>query len=139
MNTYANDLPYWKTGKSSAESWMNKTEKLITEAGGEVDTRISGKPNGKEAILFIFMLEGARYKILWPVLPTKKIDEQPAALRQCATMIYHDTKARVLRLKIFPPKVVFSDYLIGPNGQTLAEIGQADIPKALIQISKSIQ
>ncbi|MEM7551121.1 MAG: hypothetical protein AAF363_15665 [Bacteroidota bacterium] len=128
---FAENMPYWKTSSSGIENWLDKTEKLITEYGGDVNTRIAGKSNGKEAIMFGFTLESDRYKILWPILPTKKDSDRNAAARQAATMIYHDTKARVNRLKIFTPRVVFSDWLLLNNGKTLAETNTIGIPDAL--------
>lgn len=128
---YAEDCSYWKTSKSGVEGWLDKTERLIEQIEGEVITRIAGKSGGKEAIMFVWELKGEQYKLMWPVLPTKK-DERSAAMRQAATMIYHDTKARINRLKIFPPEVVFSDWLVLPNGQTIAESRVEGIPQNLL-------
>lgn len=118
---FANELPYFKTGKSSAESWVLKTEKLIESAGGIVHTRLMGKSLGLEGIMIQFAIEGSQFKLTWPVLPVEKMIDESAALRQCGTMIYHDTKARINRIRIFGPKVVFADWLILENGQTLAQ------------------
>lgn len=129
---YAEDQSYWKTSKSGIESWLDKTEKLIESVNGIIDTRIVGKSGGKEAIMFGFSIGSDHFKILWPVLPTKKETDKSAALRQAATMIYHDTKARLLRIKIFGPRVVFSDWLLLGNGKTIAELNSGDIPTALL-------
>lgn len=126
----AEEMSYWKTSKAGVETWLDRTERLITNMGGEVDTRVAGKSNGREAIMFVFRMAGDSYKILWPVLPTKKEDDRSAALRQAVTFIYHDTKARANRLKIFSPRVVFSDYLL-VEGKTLAETGTTGIPDQL--------
>lgn len=135
MNTqdlpFAEDMPYWKTSKSGVESWMDKTEVLIDSIGGRVDTRIIGKSGGKEGIMFGFFINGDAYKLMWPVLPTKKEADRGAALRQCATMIYHDTKARINRIRIFGPRVVFSDWLVLESGKTLAETAGDMVPAAI--------
>ncbi len=128
---FAETLPYWKTSKSGVESWLDKTEKLIEGIGGINDTRIVGKSGGKEGIMLGYRVEGDNYKLSWPVLPVKKDVDRNAALRQCATMIYHDTKARVARIKIFGPRVVFADWLVLESGRTLAEKSIESIPGVL--------
>ncbi|WP_338765917.1 hypothetical protein WAF17_02655 [Bernardetia sp. ABR2-2B] len=120
---FAENMPYWKTSQSGVETWLDKVEKMIVEMGGQVDTRLAGKQRGREAILFEFTVQNDIYKILYPVLPTKKDKDKNAALRQCATLIYHDVKSRLNRIKIFGIRVVFSDYLVLDNGQTLSQIG----------------
>ncbi|MGB5941253.1 MAG: hypothetical protein WBG71_00060 [Leeuwenhoekiella sp.] len=123
----AEEMPYWKTSKSGVESWLDKTENLITSIGGVVDTRIVGKSGGKEGIMFGFIIDNDPYKMMWPVLPSKNEKDKAAALRQCATLIYHDTKARINRIKIFSPRVVFADWLVLDTGKTLAETNNKDI------------
>lgn len=126
MNTiYAEDLPYWKTSKSGVETWLDRTEKLLTEIKAIVHTRIVGKSMGREGILIGYTINDEEFRISWPVLSTKKEGDSSAALRQAATMIYHDTKARVNRIKIFPPRVVFSDWLL-IEGKTLAESNEEE-------------
>ncbi|MGV6816180.1 MAG: hypothetical protein ACWA44_02790 [Thiotrichales bacterium] len=130
----AEDMPYWKTSKSGVEGWLDKTEKLIEQIGGQVDTRIVGKSGGREGILFGFFIEGDAFKMMWPVLPTKKPEDRSSATRQCATLIYHDTKARINRVRIFGARVVFSDWLVLDNGKTLAEQGHNALPAAIQNI-----
>ena len=131
---FAEDMPYWKTSKSGIESWLDKTETLIEGIGGRVDTRIVGKSGGSEGILFGFFIDSDAFKMMWPVLPVKKETDRGAALRQCATMIYHDTKARINRIRIFGPRVVFSDWLVLESGKTLAESGVDALPAAIQSI-----
>ena len=131
---FADTMPYWKTSSSGIETWLDKTENLIEGIGGHVDTRIVGKSGGKEGILFGFFIEGDAFKIMWPVLPVKKEKDSKAALRQCATFIYHDTKARINRVRIFSARVVFSDWLVLETGTTVAEIDNLGIPNALAGI-----
>ena len=126
---FAEEMPFWKTSKSGIESWMDKVEKLITNSGGFVTTRMAGKFKGVEGIAFAFTMEGEDFRITWPVLPTKKEDDRSAAMRQAATMIYHDTKARCNRLAIFGPRVVFMDYLVLENGKTTTETENLDLLK----------
>ena len=116
----ANDMPYWKSGKSGVETWLNKTEKLIESVNGNVHTRVVGKNQGKEAIMFAFSVDKDYYRMFWPVLPPNNEKDRLAAQRQAATMIYHDVKSRINRIKIFGARVAFSDYLL-LDGTTIAE------------------
>lgn len=131
---FAEEVSYWKTSKSGVESWLDKTESLIDSIGGNTDTRIVGKSGGKEGILFGFFIDGDAYKLMWPVLPTKNEKDRGAALRQCATLIYHDTKARINRVKIFSPRVVFADWLVLESGKTIAEVGHDSVPASLVKL-----
>jgi hypothetical protein len=45
-----------------------------------------------------FDLGGERYKVVWPVLPTKTGKDRAARV-QAATALYHDVKARCVTLK----------------------------------------
>jgi len=128
---FAEELPYWKTSKSGADSWLDKTERLLTEADGRVDVRMIGRQGDLEGIVFGFTLGGDAFKLSWPVLPTRKESDRPAARRQAATMIYHDTKARVGRLRIFGPRVVFADWLLLDGGVTIAERRGDFLPEML--------
>lgn len=128
----AESMPYWKTSKSGVETWLDKTEKMITDVSGNVHTRINGKSKGVEAIMFGFTIGADEFKILWPVLPVKNPKDKPSAQRQAATMLWHDTKARINRIKIFGPKITFFDYLVLDNGKSVSEIGGiTDVSKLL--------
>ena len=136
MNTtelpVAESMPYWKTSKSGVETWLDKTEKLIESVKGNVHTRINGKSNGKEAIMIGFRISNDEFKLLWPVLKTKNEKDKAAAQRQAATAIFHDTKARVGRIRVFGPKVTFFDYLVLSDGRSVAEVGGiTDVTKLL--------
>lgn len=128
---FAKDLPFFKTSQSDPEKWLDKTEKLIESIGGRVDTRVTARANGKQGILIGFIIEGDYYKLTYPVLAVKDEKNGYAALRQCATLIYHDVKSRVNRIRIFHPRVVFADFLVLRDGSTLAESATTDIPDLL--------
>lgn len=120
---FAEDMAYWKTSQSGIKTWLDKTEKMIVEIGGTVNTRLVGRQGSREAIMLVFFLQNDTYKIVYPVLPTKKNTDRNAATRQCATLIYHDVKSRINRIKIFGARITFSDFLVLPSGTTIAEIG----------------
>jgi hypothetical protein len=33
---YAEDVPYWKTSQSSADAWLDKTKREITDINGKI-------------------------------------------------------------------------------------------------------
>lgn len=133
---FAHEMSYWKSSQSGVESWLDKTERLIESVGGAVHTRITGKSDGREAILLTFVIEGDWFKIMWPSLPVKNEKDKAAAMRQAATMVYHDTKSRVNRIKIFSARVVFSDWFLLTDGSTIAESGTIDFPSVIKQIAQ---
>ncbi|MEM1339839.1 MAG: hypothetical protein AAGF96_18910 [Bacteroidota bacterium] len=116
----ANDMSYWKTGKSGVETWLDRTEKLIESVNGDIHSRIIGKNQGKEAIMFAFSIGKDYFRMFWPVLKPIHDKDKVAAQRQASTMIYHDVKSRINRIRIFGPRVAFSDYLL-LGDKTIAE------------------
>lgn len=44
---FAEDLPYWQTGKSAFDSWLEKAERFLVDSGGVVVTGVL--PNGATA------------------------------------------------------------------------------------------
>jgi len=128
----AESMPYWKTSKSGVESWLDKTEKMILDCDGVVHTRINGKFGEIEAIMIGFKIGEDDFKLIWPALQTKTDKDRPSAARQAATMVYHDTKARINKIKIFGPKIAFFDYLVLENGKSVSEMGGVkDVSKLL--------
>ena len=127
----ANEMPYWKSGTSSPDSWFDKVENLIEKYGGTIHSRVVARSGHNEGIMIGFTIAGESFKLTWPVLPPKNPNDRLAATRQAATMIYHDTKARVNRLAIFDPKVVFADWLLLENGRTIAENPNTNIAQHL--------
>jgi hypothetical protein len=129
----AEDINYWKTGKSSAESWLDKTQAMIEKHDGRVVRRLQGVADGLSAILFVFELDGEQFKIVWPVLETRAGDvDTPAARRQAATFVYHDVKARLLSRQVWGARKAFMAYLL-PEGSTrnLMEMGDEDVSHLL--------
>lgn len=138
MREYPNaeDLNYWKTSKSNAGAWLDKAEKIVEDLGGTVILRAKGNEGGRTAFLMEFELEGDCFRAIWPVLPCKEGDEK-AAERQAATMLYHDVKARTLRVAIFGARVAFFDFLLLEDGRTAAQLTNTELlektPRALLR------
>lgn len=131
----AEDLNYWKTSKSQPGTWLDRTESVIEDLGGEVQMRARGKKDGREAYLLQFTFGPDQFRIVWPVLPTRT-NSQKAAERQAATMMYHDCKARALRCKIHGPKIAFFEYLMLGDGRTAGQLSAPELaehtPKPLL-------
>ena len=136
---FAEKLNYWKTSSSSPDIWIERASKQIEKLGGIVYGHAFGKmpETGSSAYMLTFEIEGERYRIVWPVLPTKSKakDVDKAAKRQAATFLYHDVKARCLSATVLGSRAAFFSYLLLPDGGTAAEhsIEQIDgfLPKLL--------
>lgn len=128
----AETLNYWKTGKSSAKSWLDKTEALIEQFGGEVSVVAKGKEGGQIAYLIDFTFPPDRFRLIWPVLPTRGGDIA-AAERQAATMLHHDVKARAMRVAVMGVRAAFIDALLLDSGQTVSQTASVQLQSALPQ------
>lgn len=127
---------YWQTSRSSPDSWMDKTKKLIEDHGGVVRSSGYAMLDGREAFMLVFELDGDHYKVVWPVLPTKK--SSLAARIQAATLLYHDVKNRIVSAEVLGNKVAFFSYLLLPTGQTVSEIAYPDLVHILPDINRPL-
>ena len=124
MNTSSMNLPYaeeighyWMTGnKTPADSWMDKTKDLIKEAGGRVIADAFGNQAGQAAFLLEFEIGEDRFKVIWPVLPTKSKNEKAARI-QAVTMLHHDVKAKCMTATVMGTRAAFFSYLLLPDGR----------------------
>jgi len=132
---YAEDVNFWKSSKSNSDTWLDRTEDLITKYDGVILVRAKGMNNGESAFLVEFKHKKSIFKIVWPILPTKQ-NEIRAAERQAATLIYHDVKARILRSHIFGFENAFFDFMLLPNGKTVSQMSTVELqdiePKLLM-------
>lgn len=136
---YAEDLNFWKSGKSTPDTWLDKAESEIEKHGGTVFLRAQGKDpqTGNEAYLLQFEFAPDQFKAVWPVLPTRNEKDNPAARRQAATMLYHDVKNKCLKSSIFGARVAFFEYLQLPDGQNITQMSTPElaefVPRALLR------
>ena len=137
---YGEDVNYWKTSSLAPATWIEKTKKLIQKFGGEVLTEGFGSESitGKSAFMLTFEIEGDKFKVIWPVLPSKKGSEG-AARRQAATMLYHDTKAKCLSAVVLGARAAFFSYLLLPDGRTTSEASFPELAKDIPNLFKSNQ
>lgn len=135
---YAHELPYWKTGRSAAEVWIEKAKVEIKRAKGKVEREAFASENDKEAFLLTFAFGDDRFSIQWPVLPAKsgKDVDKRAAKVQAATMLYYDVKSRCVSARVLGVRSAFMGYLMLENGLTASQVSAADyltlVPKVLM-------
>jgi len=134
MNTlpYAEDINYWKTSKSSPDTWMDKTKRQIKQLGGDVLMEGFGSEptTGRAAFMLGFEIGGDKFKIVWPVLPSKSGNEKAARI-QAATMLYHDVKAKCVSAAVLGTRAAFFSFLMLPDGRTASEVSAPELAQAI--------
>ena len=133
----AEDVNYWMTSKASADTWLDKTHNMLVKHGGRVVSTIVGRKDGFAAIGFVFELDGAMFKIVWPILDTRNGEvNSHAARRQAATYVWHDIKARLMNRLVWGGRKAFLAYLMPPGSTVnLMEMNDPDIRKLLPDLS----
>ena len=123
---YAENINYWKTGKSSPDVWLERAARQIEGLGGHVLTHAFGQdPSmGTSAYLMQFEIKNDQYKLVWPVLPVENDTpkNREAAKRQAATLLYHDVKAKTLVATVKGTRRAFFEYLVLPDGRTTPDL-----------------
>lgn len=130
---YAEDVNYWQTGKSSPDSWIESSQKEIKTIGGKIVSWAFGMDSttGRAAYMMAFDLGGERFKIVWPVLPTRSGKNEASARIQAATMLYHDVKARCVSAKVLGGRAAFFNYLMLPDGRTAGSVAAPELAEQL--------
>ncbi len=129
------DLPYWKTGKSSPESWVQKACQEIERAGGTVNLCLpSAMQRGRTAHVIGFSVDGDVFKLVWPVLE-HDAEDIVVAKRQAATMMYHDVKTRCVAARVFGARWAFTAELCLPDGRTAGQLSTPELTDALPRVA----
>jgi hypothetical protein len=125
----AESLNYWKTSRTAPSTWIEKAKEEIDKIGGSVLAEAFGREEstGRAAYMLAFEIEGERFKVVWPVLPTRTGNEG-AARRQAATMLFHDVKQRCISAQVLGARRAFFTYLQLPDGRVA---GQLSAPQLL--------
>ena len=127
MTTYAEDINYWKTGTSSPDTWIATARKEIAAAGGKIFAEAFGSDaDGRAAYMIEFGFGEERFRVVWPVLPSKSGNERAAKIR-AATMLYHDIKAKCVSAKVHGVRAAFFQFLLLPDGRTAAQIAVPEL------------
>lgn len=125
-DVYAEDVNYWKTGTSSADTWIDKAKAEIKTAGGKVLNEAFGSMDGRAAFMLEFTFGADRFRAVWPVLPSKTKAERAARI-QAATMLYHDVKAKCVGAKVHGVRAAFFQYAVLPDGRTAAQVAVPEL------------
>ncbi len=138
---YAQDLPYFDTGKSDPSRWIDRAKKEIEKAGGEVlaDAFGAQKVDGKikAAYMLQFTFGEDRFRVLWPVLEGKYTSNDrdhkflSKAKRQAATMLFHDVKAACVKARVMGARTAFFAHLELKDGQPITQLQPERVPKLL--------
>ena len=138
----AEEIRYWKTSKSSPDTWIDKTTKLIEDLGGTVVSHAYGKDpaSGKRAYMFYFEIEGFHFKVVQRVLDSRFSGNELAERRQAVTLMHHDIKAKCLSMRIKGARAAFFEHLLLPDGRTASEASMPelmhDVPQIITDIGK---
>jgi len=132
QNLDAEDLNYWKTGKSSPDTWVGRAKRQIEDLGGIVVAEAFGNEplTGRSAYMLSFVFGEDRFKIAWPVLHSRTGNESAARI-QAATFLYHTVKALCLSATVLGPRAAFFSFLILPSGQTAAYAAVPELVSAM--------
>ncbi len=132
MITYAENVNYWKTGKSSPDIWLEKAKAEIKRVGGAVagSAIVSDEITGRYAFMLAFQLSEDSFKVVWPVLKSKTGNLKAARI-QGATALYHEVKAACVKVKFLGARSAFFAYLILVDGRTASEVGGNELAEIL--------
>lgn len=127
----AESLNYWKTSRTSPDSWIDKACRQIEKVGGEVLGSQAVIVGDRAGFQLAFRMDDEDFRVDWPVCPSEKGDVRAARI-QAATMLYHDVKSRALSSLVLGARISFFAYRILNNGRTAAQLeGLEDLPKLL--------
>ena len=130
---YAEDVGhYWQTSKTSPDVWLERAVNQILKIGGTVLAEAFGREpaSGSAAFMLAFEIEGDKFKIVWPVLPSKTGNERAAKI-QAATMLYRDVKAKTISARVLGARAAFFSYLLLPDGRTATEVSTPELLEAM--------
>lgn len=118
---FAEDVAYWKTGRTAPDRKIDQVVAMIDSAGGCVHERGFMQKGQQSAFLVEFSLDGNLFRIVWPVLATKsgETDMYPARI-QAATHIYHHVKATLQAAQILGARMAFAPHLVLEDERTIA-------------------
>lgn len=135
MELYAEDVNYWKTSKSSPDTWMGRAKCQIERLGGQIQLEGFGSEpvTGRAAFMLTFVIGNDRFKIIWPVLLSKNGNERAARV-QAATMLYHDIKTKCISAAVLGTRAALFSFLMLPDGRTTAEVSTPELMQAMPEI-----
>ena len=131
---FAENVNYWKTGRSGTDRWLKMAKDEIKAVGGQILGEMQGGDySGRYAFMLYFSIAGDQFKLVWPVLKSKSGNDQAARI-QAATALYHDVKAKCVALKFRGARAAFAGEQLLPDGRTVAEVTNPELVEALPQM-----
>ena len=131
---FAETVNYWKTTQKSPDTIIARARGYLEEIGGSVLREAFGREgSGRAAFMLEFELSGERYKVIWPVLPSKSGNDL-AARRQAATALKHDIKSRCMTLKFLGTRAAFFSYLMLSDGRTASMASNMELQDGIPQM-----
>jgi len=128
---YAENVNYWKTGRSSADTWIDKAKREIASIGGTIQgDMMINEENGRSGFMIVFSIGDDKYRLMWPVLESKS-GSVKAARVQAATALYHDVKAKCVAAKFHGARTAFFAHLQLPDGRVASTVATPELPDAL--------
>lgn len=128
---YAEDMNYWKSGKSDPDTWLQKSKNEIAGVGGKITREIQVSEEGQAAYCLEFTIKEDRFKVMWPVLKCRSYDKMGVSVRaakiQAATFMYHDIKAKCMVVKILGARKAFFSDLVLADGRVASSVGGDEV------------
>ena len=136
MTNYAEDLPYWNTGRSGPEAWLRRAEVEIERAGGKMLGSGFARDGDRAAYMIRFGLDGDTFRVVWPVLKSKdwSISEASkkrfliSSRRQAATMLYRDIKSTCVKARVLGARAAFFAHLEVDGGKVASQLAVTNLP-----------
>lgn len=129
---YAEDVNYFRTSKSGADTWLERAKAEIKRVGGQVvgSGSFTEDISGRAGFMLAFRLDDDDFTVKWPVLQSKT-NQHRAARVQAATALYHEIKNACVKLRFLGARSAFLPYLMLPDGRTAAEVTSSQLLEAL--------
>lgn len=117
----AHTVPYFKTGRSTPDSWINKTKQLLRKLGATNIDEGFLSISGHATFGLSFKFGQDTFRVTWPVLTPKDPGDESAARIQAATYVFHQCKEMCIAAAVLGPRSAFVSYLLLPTGRTVVE------------------
>ena len=125
---YAKDVGhYFRTSKSHYDTWMNRTKAHIAKIGGHIISEMVGTIDGKSGVILEFETSEGRFRLEWPILPTREVKDETAAKVQAATALNHQVKSMCVAAKFRGIRAAFHGYLLLPDGRIASQLSAPEL------------
>lgn len=134
---YAESVNFWQTGRSSPDRWIEAAKKQLRDLGGKIEGEAFGQDEtARAAFLLAFSVKGEKFRIVWPVLPSRTKNESAARI-QAATMLYHYVKSVALYAVVVGSRTAFLPHLVLSDGRVASQAADNELewiaPRMLVE------